>query len=39
MGERFGGVGPGLTPNGALNLGLKVDWSHPLEVDTDDGLI
>jgi hypothetical protein len=25
MGERLGGVGPGLSPNAALNLGLKVD--------------
>ena len=25
MGERLGGVGPGLPPNAALNLGLKVD--------------
>ena len=25
MGARLGGVGPGLSPNAALNLGLKVD--------------
>lgn len=41
-GERFGGVGPGLSPNSALELGLKVDvnaLSENLVTDLQEGRV
>jgi mono/diheme cytochrome c family protein len=41
-GERFGGVGPGLSPNAALELGLKVDMnalSENLVTDLQEGRV